>query len=54
MRTINADDLMERLRITDNCETCPRGTDGYCKGHLQWLCKAIIDVVEGEVYEQKD
>ena len=40
MRLINADALMDDLRIYDDCDVCPRYKNG-CKGHLQWLCKRI-------------
>ena len=40
---IDTAELMERLRIADSCENCPRHEDGYCKGHLSWLCKAVVE-----------
>ena len=43
MKTINADELMDRLRIAVSCDDCPRYDNGFCKGHLQWVCKRILE-----------
>lgn len=47
-RTINADDLMDALRIGTDCETCPRYDGLVCKGHLSWVCKRIRELIEEE------
>lgn len=48
---INVDDLLKRLNIALECKKCPRYTGAYsamdkCKGHLNWLCRAIKEVLE--------
>lgn len=48
MRLINADALLEDLRIHEDCDVCPRYENG-CKGHLQWLCKRIKNAPTVEI-----
>lgn len=47
---VDAEHLTKRLNIGLQCETCPRftGLSGMdkCRGHLQWLCGAINELIE--------
>ena len=38
---VDVERLLEELRIATECDNCPRHEEGYCKGHLQWLCRRI-------------
>ena len=49
MRLVDADELMAKLRISENCDSCPRYENGRCKGHLSWVCKRINETLHKDL-----
>ena len=45
---VDVDKLLKELRLSDDCDDCPRCVNGECKGHLSWLCKKIVACAEEE------